>query len=60
MTTLPRRHRFTVEEYYQLAGGGRAPGTRSSSSTARSSTSYDPNASSTARRKLGASSAGNR
>jgi hypothetical protein len=24
MTTLPRRHRFTVEEYYQLAAGGRA------------------------------------
>ncbi len=28
MTTLPRRHRFTVEEYYQLADGGLVRGTR--------------------------------
>ena len=28
MTTLPRRHRFTVEEYYQLTDGGVVRGTR--------------------------------
>ena len=28
MSTVPRRHRFTIEEYYQVARSGLVPGTR--------------------------------
>ena len=28
MSTVPRRHRFTIEEYYHVARSGLVPGTR--------------------------------